>query len=94
MPTLWGEERPRAARWDALAVWRQWADDVRGAALPRGHFLPEEAPGETAGALERFLTAWPRLPAGLRQPPLAPAGPSHAAPPPVSHGSERGGATC
>jgi len=38
-----------------LALWRDWADDVQGHALNGGHFFPEEAPEETAGALTRFF---------------------------------------
>jgi haloacetate dehalogenase len=38
-----------------LALWRGWADDVQGAALDAGHFFPEEAPEETAEALELFF---------------------------------------
>jgi haloacetate dehalogenase len=38
-----------------LALWRDWADDVSGQALPGGHFFPEETPGETAEALARFF---------------------------------------
>jgi haloacetate dehalogenase len=40
---------------DVLAVWRDWADDVRGRALDCGHFLPEEAPEETYAALRAFF---------------------------------------
>jgi haloacetate dehalogenase len=42
-------------RLDVLGIWRDWADDVRGRALDCGHFLPEEAPEETAAALRQFL---------------------------------------
>jgi haloacetate dehalogenase len=38
-----------------LPVWRRWADDVRGSALPGGHFVPEEAAGELAASLRAFL---------------------------------------
>jgi haloacetate dehalogenase len=51
---LWGERGP-LARTDVLDTWRTWADDVRGAALPCGHHLPEEAPRETYTALREFL---------------------------------------
>jgi len=40
-----------------LAVWRDWADDVRGRGLDCGHFLPEEAPDETYRELHTFFTA-------------------------------------
>jgi haloacetate dehalogenase len=39
-----------------LALWRAWADDVRGHSLDGGHFFPEEAPEQTATALSRFFT--------------------------------------
>lgn len=52
---LWGASRLRNQRTDTLGIWRTWADDVRGEALPCGHFLPEEAPDATADALLRFL---------------------------------------
>jgi haloacetate dehalogenase len=39
-----------------LALWRAWCDDVRGHAVDAGHFFPEEAPLQTADALNRFFT--------------------------------------
>jgi len=56
---LWG------ARWhvhdwyDVLAVWREWADDVRGRALDCGHYLPEERPDETLAELRAFFATSP-----------------------------------
>jgi haloacetate dehalogenase len=44
------------ARYDILEIWRARAEDVRGAALDCGHFLPEEAPERTAAELIRFLS--------------------------------------
>jgi haloacetate dehalogenase len=38
-----------------LGVWRRWADDVRGDAIPAGHFFPEERPDRTAERLRQFL---------------------------------------
>jgi haloacetate dehalogenase len=38
-----------------LGVWRRWADHVEGGALRSGHFIPEEAAGELAESLRRFL---------------------------------------
>ena len=38
-----------------IALWRDWSDDVRGGPIDAGHFFPEEAPGETADALSRFM---------------------------------------
>jgi haloacetate dehalogenase len=59
---LWGDRRANrrgrtgaVERRDPLAVWREWAADVRGQALACGHFLAEEAPGETAAALRDFF---------------------------------------
>jgi hypothetical protein len=37
------------------AMWRKRAADVRGYAVPGGHFLPEEAPEETYTALREFF---------------------------------------
>jgi haloacetate dehalogenase len=42
---------------DPLAVWGEWAHDVRGRALDCGHYLPEEAPDETYDELRRFFGA-------------------------------------
>ncbi len=38
-----------------LVLWRAWAGAVEGRAVPAGHFFPEELPGPTADALERFF---------------------------------------
>jgi haloacetate dehalogenase len=38
-----------------LGVWRRWAGDVRGRAVPGGHFVPEEAAEELVAALLMFL---------------------------------------
>ncbi|WP_063001589.1 alpha/beta fold hydrolase [Nocardia mikamii] len=55
---LWGADGALARLYDdPLAVWSQWADDVRGHAVPGGHFLPEESPRETVDALLSFFTA-------------------------------------
>jgi haloacetate dehalogenase len=54
---LWGERRPQERDWDPIAVWRDWASDVRGHAIISGDFLAEEAPAETLDALEAFLAA-------------------------------------
>lgn len=51
---LWGAEGVMERLFDVLACWRERAVDVRGRALPCGHFLPEEAPEETAAALLEF----------------------------------------
>jgi len=40
-----------------LALWRTWANDVRGGPLDAGHFFPEEVPEQTAEELSRFFAA-------------------------------------
>jgi haloacetate dehalogenase len=40
---------------DPLAIWRDWADDVRGQAIDCGHHIAEEAPAELAGLLASFF---------------------------------------
>jgi len=52
---LWSAEGA-VGRYHPLALWREWADDVSGGPLDVGHFLPEEAPAETARLLLDFLT--------------------------------------
>ncbi|MGI5166280.1 alpha/beta fold hydrolase [Spirillospora sp. CA-253888] len=52
---LWSDGGPVDAWYRPLEVWRDWADDVRGHPVRSGHFLPEEAPEETARSLLAFL---------------------------------------
>jgi haloacetate dehalogenase len=52
---LWGDAGIPAEGVSPLDVWRDWARDVRGHAIPCGHFLPEEAPRETLAALLAFF---------------------------------------
>lgn len=53
---LWGEQDDLEELYgDPLAIWRGWADDVRGRGLACGHHLPEEAPDETYSALHAFF---------------------------------------
>jgi haloacetate dehalogenase len=40
---------------DPLAVWRPWADDLRGHPIESGHHTAEENPDELTAALHRFL---------------------------------------
>ncbi len=42
-------------RSDALRIWRQWADDVRGERVQSGHFIPEEIPEKIIGPVTGFL---------------------------------------
>jgi haloacetate dehalogenase len=52
---LWGTTGS-VARLDVLSVWREWAVDVRGAAIESGHHIPEDAPDATIAALREFLS--------------------------------------
>jgi haloacetate dehalogenase len=53
---LWGGRGKVAELYDdVLALWRGWADDVRGRALDCGHFLAEEKPDETLAELVAFF---------------------------------------
>jgi haloacetate dehalogenase len=54
---LWSGRGVLPTWYDVLAVWRDWADDVRGRALDCGHFLAEEAPDETCAELRAFFAA-------------------------------------
>jgi haloacetate dehalogenase len=54
---LWGARGVVGRTYDVLATWRDKARDVRGHALPTGHYLPEEAPEQTAAALADFFAA-------------------------------------
>ena len=40
---------------DVVAVWRAWANDVRGVAIDSGHHVAEEAPDALAAALLDFF---------------------------------------
>ena len=57
--TLWSAGGPLdtwyADEGGPLALWRAWADDVRGRAVDGGHFFPEASPQQTAEALNRFF---------------------------------------
>ena len=52
---LWAGRNPIHEAYDVLAVWRDWADDVRGRALDCGHYLAEEAPDQTLAAFTEFF---------------------------------------
>lgn len=56
---LWGAHGRLHRAYNVLAVWRDYALDVRGEALPAGHFLVEERPAETLAALLPFLSGAP-----------------------------------
>jgi haloacetate dehalogenase len=52
---LWGADGFIGRHYDPIAVWQEYAEDVRGQPLGSGHYLPEEAPGPVISALEEFL---------------------------------------
>jgi haloacetate dehalogenase len=53
---LWGTQSWFNMGWDFLAIWREWADDVRGRGIDSGHFLAEEVPDETYEELRAFFS--------------------------------------
>ena len=53
---LWAEHDDMGKLFDVLAIWRDWADDVRGHVIDAGHYFPEEAPAEVLERLLPFLT--------------------------------------
>jgi haloacetate dehalogenase len=52
---LWGGRGVMEGIYDVDAVWREYANDVRGRSIDAGHFLPEERPEETVQELRAFL---------------------------------------
>ncbi|GGS77210.1 MULTISPECIES: alpha/beta fold hydrolase [Streptomyces] len=44
-----------ALGYDAAALWRAWAPDLRHVTVDCGHFMAEEAPGRVSGALRELL---------------------------------------
>jgi haloacetate dehalogenase len=49
---------------DPLAIWRDWADDVRGATIDSGHHMAEEAPDQLAAVLGEFFSSVAARPPG------------------------------
>lgn len=54
---LWGRDGVVHRCFSPLAEWRRVADDVRGGALPCGHYIAEEAPDALLAEALPFLTA-------------------------------------
>ena len=52
---LWGERGVVHHLFDPIADWKKVARDVRGRALPSGHYLAEEVPDATLAELLAFL---------------------------------------
>jgi haloacetate dehalogenase len=53
---LWGAHGAVGKCFDVLALWRERALQVSGRALPCGHYVPEEAPGEVLAEAFQFFT--------------------------------------
>lgn len=51
---LWGEAGFVGQTYDVIAAWQDVAETVTGHSVPGGHYLPEEAPTQTADALLSF----------------------------------------
>jgi len=54
---LWSEADAPGGKEDPLLIWKLWADNVSGAALPGGHFLMEESPVPTCQQLFNFFNS-------------------------------------
>jgi haloacetate dehalogenase len=54
---LWGDKGVVHRYFTPVEDWRTVAVDVRGRALPSGHYLAEEAPEETLAELESFFAS-------------------------------------
>lgn len=52
---LWGSESYVGRNFDVVDVWREYAREAVGTAIRSDHYVPEEAPGETAQALATFF---------------------------------------
>ena len=52
---LWGTEGVIGKLFNPLQEWEKVADDVQGAGLPSGHFIPEEIPGILLEHVLNFL---------------------------------------
>lgn len=53
---LWGSRGVVGQLYDPLAVWANYAADLRGKAIDAGHFLVEERPDAVLAALDDFLS--------------------------------------
>jgi haloacetate dehalogenase len=52
---LWAGRGQLPQWYDVLAIWRDWANDVRGRAIDAGHYMAEQAPDETYAELRSFF---------------------------------------
>ena len=72
---LWGLDGLLGRRYDVLSIWWSRALEVRGEALPCGHFLPEERPADTLRHLWAHFAGEP-MPDGVIAEFGVPEGPS------------------
>ncbi|HEX8631002.1 MAG TPA: hypothetical protein VF755_22835 [Catenuloplanes sp.] len=56
---LWATDGLLPKLYDTVAVWKDWADDVRGQAITGGHYLAEQNPRETYRAMVDFFGEGP-----------------------------------
>jgi haloacetate dehalogenase len=56
MLALWAAKGALPRWYDVLAIWQDWADDVRGGPIASGHFMAEEAPEQTTAELREFFS--------------------------------------
>jgi haloacetate dehalogenase len=54
---LWGEHGAVGKCFDVLALWRAYANDISGRALPCGHYVPEESPAELLAEALAFFSS-------------------------------------
>jgi haloacetate dehalogenase len=54
---LWGKSGGVGRNHKSLEIWPLYASDLRGKAVPGGHYVPEEAPDETYAELQAFFSA-------------------------------------
>jgi haloacetate dehalogenase len=53
--TLWAAKGAMGPLYDVLAVWKEFATNVSGKALPGGHNLQEDVPNDVLAELQKFL---------------------------------------
>lgn len=54
---LWPQSAETIGRPNRIDNWKDWADDVTGAATTGGHLQPEDRPDEVIATLDAFFTA-------------------------------------
>lgn len=58
---LYGGDGAMAQAYDVPATWADRLADMRAAAVPGGHFFPEQSPAQTLARLQAFLHAQPAI---------------------------------